>query len=84
MAIVRVTRKHIRMGMPGAVRTCPIANAVRDFMKGYRDGTIAVTDACIWIGPHKFVTPCRASRFIYAFDKGRKVKPFAFRLRSAD
>ena len=80
---VRVTRKHIKMGMPAAAASCPIALAVRDYMKGYEYGTIYVDHEYIGIGPHGFLCPRKVKRFIEAFDAGRPVEPFTFLLRSA-
>jgi hypothetical protein len=82
MEKVRVTRKHIKFGMPEAAANCPIALAVRDYMKGYKGGTVYVDHEVIEIGPHSFLCSRKVKRFVEAFDAGRPVKPFTFVLRS--
>lgn len=82
MAKIKVTQDHIKRGKRGKSSSCPVALAVRDYMKGYKGGTITVDGAGVWIGPHSFTCPRSVGRFVSDFDAGREVKPFTFVLRS--
>jgi hypothetical protein len=83
MAKVKVTKDHIKRGEQESAAHCPVALAVRDYMKGYKDGTIFVDHEIIEIGHFSFFSPRSVARFIRKYDAGRPVKPFTFTLRSA-
>lgn len=78
--LIRVTKKHIKQGVISDPYSCPVALAIRD--KGFEcvvtEHTIRTNN--IW-AYKRYNCPRSVSRFVKAFDKGRKVKPFSFILR---
>jgi hypothetical protein len=80
---VKVTRKHIKVGMRSDSEYCPIAVAVRGA------GAIAVgveTEDIYWAdaaGNHFYATlPRKAQKFISDFDSGLHVYPIEFSIRT--
>lgn len=75
---VEVTKEHIKEGSPGVASCCPIARAVRvlglESPRVYPDGIYFGDYYCRQL----VRLPRSASRFVNAFDAGKKVKPFNF------
>jgi hypothetical protein len=85
--IVKVTSVDILYGNAKEARLCPIALALKRVVKK----PVSVGDIVITIGSYqiigsrlcgttKYKAPTAVTRFVHAFDDGKPVKPFTFRL----
>lgn len=75
--LINVEKKHIRKGVVSDADFCPIAFAIRD--KGFDN--VAVFSAEVDLGGPDYISlPRSAQRFVQAFDLGKTVKPFNFKL----
>ena len=72
---ITVTRTHIEAGRPGDPDADPLALAIREHLPGARVGL-----AVVEIGKNEHPLPRAAIRFVWDFDAGRPVEPFAFKL----
>ena len=72
---ITVTRAHIEAGRPGDPDADPIALAIREHLPGASVGL-----AVVEIGKSEHPLPRAAIRFVWDFDAGRPVEPFAFEL----
>lgn len=80
---IHITKKDIKEGMPSGVHSCPIALAVKRVTKAKY---VAVADCQVGVsynGKKCTVSdlPVKANKFIIAFDRNKKVKPFSFILK---
>jgi hypothetical protein len=78
---IKVTKGDIERGIPMNCSRCPIALAAN--RAGLVDASVSYR--VLWTGKDGYskrsAIPRSALRFMAAFDKGRPVKPFSFRLR---
>lgn len=78
--IVKVTKKHIRLGKRSCVSECPIALAMKD--AGFERVGVSSDHAEYGDNFEKLVyLPGKVSEFIDAFDHQREVHPISFRVR---
>lgn len=77
---IKVTQKHINLGVGSSLQACPIALALRGL--GLRHVTVADT-LHFSHGPDHYVleSPTVAKKFMSRFDLAKKVKPFQFTVR---
>lgn len=78
--LIKVTKAHIAKGNTGNGASCPVALAIRDVVKS---DTVYVSSSIRYDykGYYTIVAaPARVVKFVAAFDKGKKVKPFNFYL----
>lgn len=87
MVKVPVTQEHIDKGLRQDCARCPAAVGLTAVLK---EGVgVAITNTSVrWWAPHgrparsydsgRADTPPSVQKFIWAFDKGRKVEPFTF------
>lgn len=85
---ISVTEKHIEQGQRKEMSCCPIALAIKDAVPQAKDVYVGMR-WYIW-EPKAFPAACingtdfRISRTVaqkaIAFDKGKKIEPFSFRL----
>lgn len=77
-----MTAEHIAKGRPSGCYSCPIALALIDMVKPKT--SVRVSHLAIglyrWPDYWEESTPTRAEDFIWKFDQGKDVKPFAFDL----
>lgn len=76
---VRVTKRDIDNGLRGVCARCPVALALQR-----RIAPLSDTDGQRWYlggGSYARPLPLAVSRFVRAYDWGRKVKPFTFTVR---
>lgn len=74
---IRVEQKHIDRGTPQSACECMVALALRD--AGFKYPAVCLA----WLLLNNGVTcdvPLRVKRAIRRFDKGKPVKPFAFKI----
>lgn len=82
---ITVLAKDIRLGTPGEIFVCPVSRATRRTL-GLKDAAaVAVASTiCIHRTPQSleedYELPKRANKFVNAFDDGKLVKPFTFKL----
>lgn len=82
--IISVKQKHIRSGKRKMARSCPVAMALKDARILSPQVCYTLIYSRLKNGKLKaHRTSRRVKRFINAFDDGRKVKPFNFRLTDA-
>ena len=75
--IISVTRAHIKKGLKGSCGNCPIAlalDSVSEIYMSYASPYRLIMDHV------EYRTPRSCIRFMTAFDAGKKVKPFRFKL----
>jgi len=75
--IISVTKKHIRRGIAGDARRCPVGLAIGEMVS---DPCLCVRRSCTWVNGLTIFNPRSVRRFITRFDYGRWVRPFRFRL----
>lgn len=88
---IRVTRKHIDLGVPCSMSRCPIALAIKEKTGSWRvrvehgsvkflkpGESIRFDDLGYVVG--SVLIASKATEFIDKFDLGRDVKPFTFNL----
>ena len=95
MSIIKVTQRHINIGVQGSCECCPIALAIYDYLAKTMpideylscEVTVGAVGPVITIKNRedeiKMVTYSmsgKLSRFIRSFDMAKKVKPFEFDL----
>lgn len=73
--IVKVTRKHIKNGKRGSMKSCPIALALIGM--SFKDCKVDSADWCF--RDNSATLPKQAQEFIDKFDDKEPVKPFSFR-----
>lgn len=80
---IRVTEKHIKEGIKGSCKSCPIAVAVLETVGDAKAVNVGGSVAFIydedWVRQTSPL-PLEAETFISEFDQGFKVKPFTFEL----
>ena len=79
MKTIRVTARHIKEGNRKASRTCPIAKSLKE-ATGLKNICVGLTDFVHSGNDDGVALPPIAKKFIRAFDSGKKVKPFSFRI----
>ncbi len=84
--LIEVTQEDIDNGNRGACCTCPIALASKRTAEAVAGFPLSVQagSGCVRfyrVGSVLRSTPTIAGDFMYAFDHGRKVRPFSFELR---
>lgn len=75
--VIRVTQKDIDKGCQSDGGNCPIARALKRVFHTYRVG---VCSSEIGIRNQLFHVPITAIKFIVAFDSGKAVHPFNFKM----
>ena len=75
--IISVDANHIKNGKKLALTCCPIALAIRE-QTGYYPNVTAEEVNTVF---YRFTLTRSAKSFIQAFDKGKFVKPFRFKLQ---
>lgn len=75
--IIRVTKRHIKLGKRFSTQNCPIALVLREQFAGYIH--VGITHAMIGRKTCNF--SARTMKFIRDFDFHRPVKPFNFRIK---
>ena len=74
---IKVTQEDIDKATPASCCYCPIARALR---RAFPRRRVAVGPIFITVGRERAYPPVKACEFITAFDSGRTVKPFSFKL----
>ena len=84
MTAIHITAGHIRHGEQSSCTECPIALAIHDTFPGLYD--LAVSGEQIWIQPeydgpsYEIPAPDAVHEFVWDYDDGEPVHPFAFDL----
>lgn len=71
---INVTARDIKLGCKANGEGCPIYRAA----KRLKIGVTWVYPSCIQIGKTSIWLPQDATDFVYAYDSGKRVKPFKF------
>ena len=80
---IEVTQEDIDRGEKGDCAKCPIARAIRRTLKVRY--VHVDTDFLEWGPDYSCMNaPVKVSKFIDAFDEGRRVSPFTFMLKDLD
>ena len=80
---IRVTEEDITRGAVHSRNLCPIARAARRGASSPGPGSlrsVAVERDWLWMPSGNAPLPDRASRWLYRFDRGKRVRPFSFRV----
>ena len=77
--LIKVTKKHIKNGIPCVDDACPVALAIMEADKALAIEPL-VGPEIIWICRKSVMTPQSVYRFVTRFDNGKKVQPFNFYL----
>ena len=84
---IRITEEDIMRGAVHSRNLCPIARAARRGSPPSRTGippfglrSVAVERDWLWMPSGNAPLPERASRWLYRFDRGKRVRPFSFRV----
>ena len=75
---IKVTKKDIKMGIPGSSACCPVAQA--PMRKGYWDIRVGV-DKIILIDGMQYNVPEWVCKKIAKYDVEKKMSPFEFEAR---
>lgn len=82
---IEVSKRDIRLGTPGEIFVCPLARATRRTL-GLKatDAVCVASTVGIYRTPvsleEDYELPKRANKFVLAFDEGKPIKPFSFKL----
>jgi hypothetical protein len=79
---VEVTAEDIREGVALDSRECPVARAIRRGVRPGLDVEVGPDEICV--GEYIFFTTVRVEDFLWGFDLGQVVEPFAFGLDVPD
>lgn len=77
---INVKQSHIDEGKHESPFYCPVALAIRAKKQAY----VWVASAYLEIDGRTAPLPARVKRFIYNFDRGRKVRPMSFEMKLLD
>ena len=90
--LIKVQRKHIRKGVRGKCKTCPIALAISEALTekfNYEAITVVSSTSILMNVPYKFYQfwgpiPVEITEKIKQFDATGQMSPFSFELELSD